>query len=80
MRMSDIGFDCRRLTGLLPGPLLLVFKSLIRFKPGRFLQCGQQQRQRLQNPAYTAEQLLNIFYNLGLPLTVNKLRDVIDLL
>ena len=44
--------------------------------------CGavKQQRERLQNPNHTAEELLETFYNQGLPLTVNKLKEVIDLI
>lgn len=44
--------------------------------------CGtvRSQRERLKNPAYSAEELLDIFYNQGLPLTVSKLKDVIDMI
>jgi len=45
-----------------------------------FCSAVRQQRERLKNPEHTAEELLDIFYNKGLPLTVNKLRAVIDLL
>ncbi|MBL1274850.1 MAG: PIN domain-containing protein [Ectothiorhodospiraceae bacterium] len=48
--------------------------------PTAFCSAVRQQRERLQNPKYTAEELLEIFYNQGLPLTVNKLRDIVDLL
>jgi predicted nucleic acid-binding protein len=45
-----------------------------------FCTAVRQQRERLQNPNYIAEELLAIFYNQGLPMTVNKLRGVIDLI
>ncbi len=45
-----------------------------------FCSAVRQQRERLKNPEHTTEELLDIFYNQGLPLTVNKLRVVIDLL
>lgn len=44
--------------------------------------CGavRGMRERLQNPPYTAGELLELFYKQGLPLIVTKLRDVIDLI
>lgn len=53
---------------------------LFDLNPTSFCSAVRQQRERLNNPPYTAEQLLGVFYNQGLPLTVNKLREVIDLL
>lgn len=48
--------------------------------PGAFCTAVHEQRQRLRSPKYTAEQLLETFYKQGLPLTVNKLREVIELI
>ncbi len=48
--------------------------------PPAFCSAVRQQRERLKNPEYTGKELLDIFYKQGLPLTVNKLREVIDLL
>jgi len=45
-----------------------------------FCSAVRQQRERLKNPEHTAEEMLDIFYNQGLPLTVNKLRGVVDLI
>jgi len=45
-----------------------------------FCSAVRQQRASLKNPSYTAAELLETFYNQGLPLTVNKLKEVIDLL
>lgn len=45
-----------------------------------FCSAVRQQRERLKNPEYTAEELLDVFYNQGLPLTITKLKEVIDLL
>jgi len=53
---------------------------LFDLNPTTFCSAVRQQRERLQNPNITAEELLEIFYNQGLPLTVNKLKEVIDLL
>lgn len=53
---------------------------LFDLNPTAFCSAVRQQRKRLQNPNYLAEELLEIFYNQGLPLTVNKLKDVIDLI
>ncbi|MDT8385441.1 MAG: PIN domain-containing protein [Gammaproteobacteria bacterium] len=53
---------------------------LFDLNPTAFCSVVKQQRERPHNPEYSAGQLLEIFYNLGLPLTVNKLRDVADLL
>lgn len=58
-----------------------VFLShLFDLNPAAFCSAVRQQRERLKNPRYTAEELLEIFYKQGLPLTVNKLKEVIDLL
>ncbi len=48
--------------------------------PPAFCSAVRQQRERLKNPEYTGKELLDIFYKQGLPQTVNKLREVIDLL
>lgn len=53
---------------------------LFDLNPTAFCSAVHQQRERLKNPSYTAEELLEIFYNQGLPLTVNKLKEVVDLL
>lgn len=53
---------------------------LFDLNPPAFCSAVRQQRKRLMNPEHTAEELLDTFYNQGLPLTVNKLREVIDLL
>lgn len=53
---------------------------LFDLNPPEFCSVVRQQRERLRNPNHSAEELLAIFYNQGLPLTVNKLREVIDLL
>lgn len=58
-----------------------VFLShLYDLNPAMFFSAVRQQRERLANPAYTAEELLDVFYNQGLPLTVGKLGEVVDLL
>ncbi|HDH08381.1 MAG TPA: hypothetical protein ENG96_02745 [Gammaproteobacteria bacterium] len=58
-----------------------VFLShLFDLSPLAFCHAVKQQRARLKNPNHTVEELLAIFYNQGLPMTVNKLKDVIDLL
>lgn len=48
--------------------------------PTAFCSAVRQQRERLKNPNYTAEEFLEILFKHGLPLTVNKLREVIDLI
>jgi predicted nucleic acid-binding protein len=48
--------------------------------PIRFCGAVREQRARLKNPEHTADELLDIFYNQGLPLTVSKLKNVIELL
>lgn len=45
-----------------------------------FCRAVHEQRQRLKNPKYTAEELLEHFYKQGLPMTVNKLKSVIDMI
>jgi len=45
-----------------------------------FCSAVRQQRERLKNPSYAAHELLDTFYRQGLPLTVNNLKGVIDLL
>lgn len=53
---------------------------LFDLNPTAFCAVVRQQRERLKNPPYTAEELLGIFYNQGLPITVGKLREVITLI
>jgi predicted nucleic acid-binding protein len=53
---------------------------LFDLNPPAFCTAVRQQRERLQNPNHTAEELLDIFYNQGLPMTVNKLKEVIELI
>jgi len=53
---------------------------LFDLNPTSFCSAVHQQRKRLRNPEYTAEELLDIFYHQGLPLTVSKLKEVVDLL
>lgn len=53
---------------------------LFDLNPPAFCSAVRQQRERLSNPSYSAEELLEIFYNQGLPLVVNKLKEVIDLI
>jgi len=53
---------------------------LFDLNPTAFCSAVRQQRERLHKPNRTAEEMLEIFYQQGLPLTVNKLREVIDLL
>ena len=53
---------------------------LFDLNPPAFCRSVRQQREGLVNPKRTIEELLDTFYNQGLPLTVNKLRGVIDLL
>jgi predicted nucleic acid-binding protein len=53
---------------------------LFDLNPGAFCTAVHEQRQRLRNPERTAEALLEIFYQQGLPMTVNKLKNVIELL
>lgn len=48
--------------------------------PTSFCSAVHQQRARLTKPSYTADKLLEIFYKRGLPLTVSKLKDVIELI
>lgn len=58
----------------------IFLSHLFDLNPTSFCSAVRQQRQRLTRPPYTAEQLVEIFYNQGLPLTVNKLKEVIDIL
>lgn len=56
-----------------------VFLShLFDLNPAVFCSAVRQQRERLKKPNHTAEELLEIFYNQGLPLIVSKLKEVID--
>ncbi|MES9870622.1 MAG: PIN domain-containing protein [Sedimenticola sp.] len=48
--------------------------------PVAFCKAVHEQRQRLCNPTRSAEELLEIFYQQGLPMTVNKLKGVIELI
>lgn len=45
-----------------------------------FCKAVHEMRQRLRNPEHTAEELLETFYKQGLPMTVNKLKNVIELI
>lgn len=45
-----------------------------------FCKAVHAMRKRLCNPAHTAEELLRTFYKQGLPLTVNKLKGVVELI
>lgn len=45
-----------------------------------FCRAVRLQRERLKNPPYSAEDLLDTFYRQGLPIVVNKLKCVIDLI
>lgn len=47
---------------------------------GMFCKAVHAQRQRLHNPERTAEELLDIFYKQGLPMTVSKLKHVTELI
>ena len=58
----------------------IFLSHLYDLNPTAFCSAVHQQRERLNNPAYSAEELLEIFYNQGLPLIVNKLKDVIGLI
>ncbi len=58
----------------------IFLSHLFDLNPPAFCSAVRQQRERLRKPRHTAEELLAIFYNQGLPLTVNKLKEVIDLL
>lgn len=53
---------------------------LFDLNPPAFCSAVRDMRDRLQNPPYTAEELLEIFYKQGLPLIVSKLKEVIDLI
>ena len=48
--------------------------------PTAFCRAVRQQRERLQSPSYTPKEFLEILYKQGLPLTVNKLRQEIELI
>lgn len=53
---------------------------LFDLNPMVFCKAVHEQRQRLRNPERTAEELLETFYKQGLPMTVGKLKSVIDLI
>lgn len=53
---------------------------LFDLNPTVFCRSIRLQRERLRNPSFTAEELLESFYRQGLPLTVNKLRQEIELI
>jgi len=58
-----------------------VFLShLFDLSPTAFCKAVREMRQRLRDPEHTAEELLNTLYNQGLPMTVNKLKDVMELI
>lgn len=58
----------------------IFLSHLFDLNPTAFCGAVRQQKGRLRNPSHTADELLNIFYNHGLPLIVSKLKKVIDLL
>ena len=58
----------------------IFLSHLFDLSPTAFYGAVRQQRERLKNPNHTAEELLNIFYNQGLPITVNKLKEAIELI
>ena len=58
----------------------IFLSHLFDLDPIRFCGAVRAQRARLINPELTADELLDIFYDQGLPLTVSKLREVIELL
>jgi predicted nucleic acid-binding protein len=53
---------------------------LFDLNPVAFCKAVHGMRKRLHNPAQTAEELLKIFYKQGLPMTVKKLENVIEIL
>jgi len=57
----------------------IFLSHLYDLNPMAFIGAVQQQRKRLINPKHTAEELLTILYNQGLPLIVNKLKENIEL-
>ncbi len=58
----------------------IFLSHLFDLNPTAFCSAVRQQRERLKNPRYSAQELLDVFYRQGLPLTVNNLREVIGLL
>lgn len=58
----------------------IFLNHLFDLNPIAFCKAVHEQRKRLRNPERTAEELLEIFYQQGLPMTVNKLKSVIELL
>jgi len=58
----------------------IFLSHLFDLKPNVFCSVVHQQRSDLKKPPKTAEEHLEIFYKQGLPITVNKLKDCIDLL
>jgi predicted nucleic acid-binding protein len=56
----------------------IFLNHLFDLNPIEFCKAVNEQRQRLCNPRRTANELLEIFYQQGLPMTVNKLKGVIE--
>lgn len=53
---------------------------LFDLNPTAFCAAVKEMRKSLKSPEKTAEELLEVFYNQGLPMTVNKLKEVIELI
>jgi predicted nucleic acid-binding protein len=53
---------------------------LFDLNPVAFCKAVHGMRKRLHNPEQTAEELLRTFYKQGLPMTVNKLKSVIEII
>ncbi|MFV2060266.1 MAG: putative toxin-antitoxin system toxin component, PIN family [Gammaproteobacteria bacterium] len=58
----------------------IFLSHLYDLKPEVFCLVVHQLRSDLNKPSLTAEELLQIFYKHGLPMTVNKLKNCIDLI
>lgn len=78
--LKDFPKDVLGRFGLEAQPPDIFLGHLFDLNPTSFCSAVRQQRMRLMNPEHTAEELLGIFYHQGLPLTVSKLKAVVDLL
>ncbi len=58
----------------------IFLSHLYDLKPELFCSVVNQLRSNLKNPKITADELLQIFYKHGLPITVNKLKNCLDLI
>jgi len=58
----------------------IFLSHLYDLKPELFCSVVNQLRSNLKNPKIAADELLQIFYKHGLPITVNKLKNCIDLI